>query len=299
MGCALSKLFGGSRHEQLSDGDAEEAPKVYSWEKRDKMDVKNFMVDGEKDEVVGRMPGSINGQQFIIQNCENCDIYVFDHCATVTVDDCINCRIYIAAIKTSIFVRDSTDCVIATCCQQFRTRDCKKLECWLSCVTQPIIEATTGIKFGCLQIHYPQLRQQLNDAGISVFNNNWSSIHDFTPVPGENNYGLMSQDIQLTSRLPFPSKEPFNSIELSIDPEKSEIPLTLGVKQRPSGHRCLVAIYPCDNQRALADQALSTLSSLSLVQTLEVKLSESQAKNIFSSESHVTKVRFYGRLELE
>lgn len=290
MGCNLSKLLGGGRHEQLSDGDVEEAPKVYSWEKRDKMDVKNFMVDGEKDEVIGRMPGSINGQQFIIQNCQNCDIYVFDHCNTVTVDDCINCRIYIASIKTSIFVRDSTDCVIATCCQQFRTRDCKKLVCFLSCVTQPIIEATTAIKFGCLQIYYPQLRQQLQDAGISVFNNNWSSIHDFTPVPGENNYGLLPKEATLTDHLPFPSKDPLDSIELSIDPLKSEIPLTLGVKQRPSGHRCLVAVYPCDNQRALANLALTTLLRLSLVQTLEVKLSESQAKNIFSSESDITKV---------
>lgn len=295
MGCALSKLFGGgNNHEHLSEGDTEEAPKQYSWEKKDKIDVKNFMIDGAKDEVIGRMPGSIKGQQFIIQNCQNCDIYVFDHCATVTVDDCINCRIYIAAIKTSIFIRDSTDCAIATCCQQFRTRDCKKLECFLSCVTQPIIEATTGIKFGCLQIHYPQLRQQIKDAGISVFNNNWNSIHDFTQVPGENNYGILPQTANMTDFIPFPTKEPYNGIELTIDQLRSEIPYTLGIKQRPSGHKCLVAIFPCNHQRELADHVSSSLLRLSLVQTAEVKLSSEQAKNIFSAGTDLTKVKLRG-----
>ena len=28
---------------------------------------------------------------------------------------------------------------------------------------------------------------------MSVYNNNWSTIHDFTPVPGENNYSLLSE----------------------------------------------------------------------------------------------------------
>ncbi len=42
-------------------------------------------------------------------------------------------------------------------CQQFRSRDCQKLDVFVSCVSQPIIEASTGIKFGCFQFHYPEL----------------------------------------------------------------------------------------------------------------------------------------------
>ena len=61
----------------------------------------------------------------------------------------------------SLFVRDCENCKIVTACQQFRTRDCKKLDVFLSCVTQPIIEATTSIKFGCLQYHYPELEGNL------------------------------------------------------------------------------------------------------------------------------------------
>lgn len=36
---------------------------------------------------------SINGQQFIIEECENCTIYLLDHSATVSIDECKNCRV--------------------------------------------------------------------------------------------------------------------------------------------------------------------------------------------------------------
>ena len=36
---------------------------------------------------------SIRGQQFIIEECENCTIYLLDHSATVSIDDCTNCRV--------------------------------------------------------------------------------------------------------------------------------------------------------------------------------------------------------------
>jgi len=65
------------------------------------------------------------------------------------------CSIYVCCF--SVFVRDCSDCKLMIACQQFRTRDCKKLDTFLCCTTQPIIEASTGMKFGCFQYHYPEL----------------------------------------------------------------------------------------------------------------------------------------------
>ena len=39
----------------------------------------------------------------------------------------------------------------------FRTRDCKKMEFFLCCATQPIIESSSGMKFACYQYYYPEL----------------------------------------------------------------------------------------------------------------------------------------------
>lgn len=292
MGCKLSKLFSSFQtHDQLSEEDANEAPKVYSWDKRDKVvDVKNFMLDQLSNETVTRMPGSINGQQFIIQNCNSCDIYVLDHCATVTVDDCTNCKIFIGAIKTSIFVRDCNNCVVVTCCQQFRTRDCKKLEVFLCCVTQPIIEATTAVRFGCFQFNYLGLENHLTAAGLSPYNNNWTSIHDFTPVPGENNYSYISIKATVKDYLPIPDTEPLSSVSISTDSRDSIIPWTVGVKQRPPGEGCLVSVFHCNLQTKLAAEIVGKLRALTLVQTAEVNVNEYQVKKVYGSDKYSAKV---------
>ncbi|KAK2144811.1 hypothetical protein LSH36_729g02029 [Paralvinella palmiformis] len=139
-------------------------------DKRPTLDPKDYMFDKLKGETIGKLPGSLNGQQFIIQNCEDCNIYIFDHTATVSVDDCVNCRIFLAPIKTSVFIRDCKDCKLMVACQQFRTRDCHRLDVFLSCVTQPIIEATTGVKFGCFQYYYPQLEGKSTVEMNSILN---------------------------------------------------------------------------------------------------------------------------------
>ena len=36
---------------------------------------------------------SIRGQQFIIEECDNCNIYLLDYSATVSIDDCTNCNV--------------------------------------------------------------------------------------------------------------------------------------------------------------------------------------------------------------
>ena len=46
----------------------------------------------------------------------------------------------------AIFIRDCSDCVIVVACGQFRTRDCRNIETFLCCSTQPIIEATVKIR---------------------------------------------------------------------------------------------------------------------------------------------------------
>jgi len=59
-----------------------EGKKQYSWEKK-KLDPKDFMFSKLKGQVCIKEPGSINGQQFIIEDCEDCDIYLCDQTATV------------------------------------------------------------------------------------------------------------------------------------------------------------------------------------------------------------------------
>ena len=49
------------------------------------------------------------------------------------------------------------------------------------------------MKFGCVSVNYNGFGDHLKKAKVSQFNNNWNNIHDFTPIPGENNYSLLTK----------------------------------------------------------------------------------------------------------
>ena len=83
----------------------------------------------------------------MIRNCTDCSIYLFDYLNTVTIDDCKNCKFFFGPNKGSLFIRDTSDCIVVGACGQFRTRDCRKIVAFLSCASQPIIEATVSIKY--------------------------------------------------------------------------------------------------------------------------------------------------------
>ncbi|XP_077978163.1 protein XRP2-like [Glandiceps talaboti] len=264
-----------------SGGDGDAAPKVFSWDREDRPDPKDFMLENLKGETVGRVPGTIKGQQFILNNCEDCDIYIYDHSATITVDDCINCRIFLAPIKGSVYFRDCRDCKCVVACQQFRTRDCKKFEVFLCCQTQPIIESSTGMKFGCFQYYYPELLEQYKKSDLSIYNNNWSTIHDFTPVPGEQNWSLLPADAKLEDFVPKPTTEQFACVDISTDTEKSVVPLTTGTRRKKADESCLVLFFKDEESDNKVRQFIDKMreeGSCTLVQTKEVTMKPEETR---------------------
>lgn len=129
---------------------------------------------GVQNETVVRAPGQLQGQQFVMDGCDNCDIFLLDHSAQVMVDYCTNCRIFIAPCESSVFLRNCTGCKFVIACQQLRTRDCEDNDVLLFCQTQPSIETTTKLRLGCFQAAYFALGGQFADAKLSVWNNEWS-----------------------------------------------------------------------------------------------------------------------------
>lgn len=209
-----------------------EPVKTYSWDKRERSDAKDFTVVKLDSSVVAKRPGSINGQSFKIEDCKNSSVLLYDNIASITVDDCQNCSIFIGPTKGSVFIRNCTNCRFIIACQQFRTRDCKNLDVLLSCKTIPIIEATSAISFGCFRGSYFALGGQFSAADLSVYNNNWGKIHDFTPLVGQENHSFASTDPTWLATFFTPS--PTNNeahFEVDLDPTKYVVPLTYSAVQ--------------------------------------------------------------------
>ncbi|XP_065072339.1 protein XRP2-like isoform X2 [Rhopilema esculentum] len=279
MGCVQSK------HEE-ADSESKKEETVYSWDRPGRPDPADFTIENQDGTVTGRLPGKIDGQQFIIKNCKDSQIYLFDHSATITVDDCERCKFVFGPIKGSIFFRNCKDCQAVVACQQFRTRDCKKLDIFLHCVSQPIIEASTGMKFACYQYAYPELKDQFQKAGLSLFSNNWFNIHDFTPVAGEANWSLLPETATVDHYVPFPNTEEFNSVNVSSNADEFVVPVTRGSREKKYDESCLLLFFGNAITRCMEfTNELKKKATFDIVQTKEVKMTAEDASRILRNEN--------------
>ena len=105
-------------------------PQQYSWQKK-KRDLSNFQFMNEQDKFLFKAPGSLNGQQFRIQGCKDCNLYVHDNHDQCFVDQCTNCVIVLGPCSSSTFIRDCRDCKVVVTAQQLRMRDCHNVEVML------------------------------------------------------------------------------------------------------------------------------------------------------------------------
>lgn len=107
--------------------------------------------------------------------------------------NCVNtCRALVDSLNInipcdffcSIYIRECTSCVLVVAGEQFRARDCRKCNVFLYSATQPVIESSSGMKFGCFQCNYPQLTCKVYIATvlcmysmISMWRALWTKIH--------------------------------------------------------------------------------------------------------------------------
>eukprot|EP00960_Hanusia_phi_P039019 753700-Hanusia_phi.AAC.1 len=191
--------------------------------KKKRPDPKDYMFSRLK----GQVPGTINGQMFIIEDCEDCDIYVCDHLAQVFIRNCEDCK-----------------CIFA--CQQYRSRECKNCDTLLFASTAPVIEESVNMRFGCFRFFYSDLARQFCAANISVFDNKWSEIYDFTPKDG--NWSFLPLDVKSTDLL-----KPLSSLASFVSEEEEKahsdvevVPLTAGNRKKDFANlaRAFVLIMP-------------------------------------------------------
>merc|ERR1712060_876233 len=146
---------------------------------------KDFIFEKKTDETLMKSPGQLDGKAFAIRDLENCKVYIFDHTAQVTVDRCNGCTFIVGPIKGSIFLRNCDNCTVHVACQQFRCRDFTNSSIYLYAANDPIIEASSGLKFAPFNIGYPKL----NEHAVSASNdteNKWELVFDFSDQQGEN-----------------------------------------------------------------------------------------------------------------
>eukprot|EP00672_Neobodo_designis_P004808 CAMPEP_0174855988 /NCGR_PEP_ID=MMETSP1114-20130205/34772_1 /TAXON_ID=312471 /ORGANISM="Neobodo designis, Strain CCAP 1951/1" /LENGTH=372 /DNA_ID=CAMNT_0016090763 /DNA_START=128 /DNA_END=1246 /DNA_ORIENTATION=+ len=132
-----------------------------------------------------RLPGQINDQRINIDGGKDSVFLLLDHCDSVQVDECEGCTFYIGPTTGSVFLRGLVKCKVVVLGGQIRLRDCRDTDMALHTRSRPVIESSKNIGIGCFAgPQYLDLRWQLARASLSVYDNIYSAVHDFTPAPG-------------------------------------------------------------------------------------------------------------------
>mmetsp|Transcript_8528 Transcript_8528/g.20126 ORF Transcript_8528/g.20126 Transcript_8528/m.20126 type:complete len:418 (-) Transcript_8528:911-2164(-) len=270
-----SSSMGGGSKKPVSDG-SDLFP-------RKKLDPKDFEFMNEKGKVLIKEPGSINGQPFNIGDCEDCDIYICDYIAQVQIDCCKNCRIFIGPTEASIFIRNCEGCKCIMACRQYRARECLDCDTLLYASTAPVVEESKRMRFGCFRFFYFSLAQQLEAVKLSVFDNKWSEIYDFTPADG--NWTFLPLDTKATDLI-----KPLSDVGASfVSPEEAAlhsdsevVPLTVGLRKdlANSSDKAFLMIMPDKTEEGLKLLSKLTDKSLNIIQTKELNLDAAKAKQL-------------------
>ena len=157
---------------------------------RSKPNPKDFIFSTKSGETLLREPGAIRGYDFAIENLKNCVVYLLDRSAQITVDECQGCRFFIGPVEGSIFFRDCSDCKVAVCCQQLRTKNCHRVVFNAMVASDPTIEYSDELQFGPYNFAYPKLDEHLVQSKLHIEEDHWSQIFDFNQEDGARHWSL-------------------------------------------------------------------------------------------------------------
>lgn len=154
----------------------------------------SFKEKRNEAEPLVKAPGSIDGQQFDIADCENSTLVIMDNCEQVQIDMVKNCRIFIGACASSIFIRNCEKCVFYTCCRQLRLREVVDSTFYIYSMAEVHIEYSNTLRFAPFNGGYPEHARHLAVANLNPAHNLWYDIFDHNdPSKTRANWSLLPE----------------------------------------------------------------------------------------------------------
>lgn len=74
-------------------------PHTFYRDRTDRPNPKDLILEDLEGGMAVKLPGSLKGSSYVVQNCRSSQIYVLDHTGAVNVDDCEDCDIVLGPVK--------------------------------------------------------------------------------------------------------------------------------------------------------------------------------------------------------
>lgn len=152
------------------------------------VDRENLVQTQKKNEEIRRNPEDICGNQFCVDELDNCKVIVNDVCDSMMIDRCVDSELILACVRGSVFIRDCKNCKFQIVSGQFRCRSCVNCDFFLHVKTGPVVESSSNCRLGCSTLYYPELLKQMSICSLDRCVNSWTDCHDFTPKEGNYSY---------------------------------------------------------------------------------------------------------------
>ena len=75
-------------------------PSEPNFGRKEGLNREDYIFSGKEGVTLLKNPGEIDGQQFILEECQSCDIFLLDHVGALTVDYCKDCRIVVGPVSS-------------------------------------------------------------------------------------------------------------------------------------------------------------------------------------------------------
>jgi len=115
----------------------------------------------------------------IIENLENCEVYVLFNFKACYIKNLKKCKVYIGSINGGAHINDCDDCSIYIATHQLRIHKTHNSCFSIISSSNPIIEDCSKLTFSPLNINYKEKENLLKAAGLTVEKNKWNVVYDF------------------------------------------------------------------------------------------------------------------------
>jgi len=141
-------------------------------------DEKLTFVKGKTHRTIVRHEG-LEAQQMALDTLAHCTVKLFGLTDSVMVDDCTDCTFLIGPCTGSIMFRNCARLHVTCACGQLRTRDCRDVQFFLYCKSDPVVETSTDVRFQTWNVAYPGLVALFAEAGFAPHKNRYRNVFDF------------------------------------------------------------------------------------------------------------------------
>ncbi|CAN7082525.1 hypothetical protein Bca4012_081096 [Brassica carinata] len=139
--------------------------------------------------------------EFTLSDLDSCRVHLTGTVNALFIHRLRNCSVYTGPVLGSILIDDVEDCVLVVASHQIRIHRAKKSDFYLRVRSRPIIEDSSGVRFGPYCLGYGGIEEDLKTAGLEEETESWANVDDFLWLRAVHspNWSLLPQEERLSS----------------------------------------------------------------------------------------------------